>query len=249
MSKQNKKYDNIDEIIKMAFEAEKADTIPVLTDEDLEKEGIPLPPADMLDKIKSEYAQKKTKPSRIKLRIALVAAAILILIAGAIGIYGIKGNLFNLTSNISENAIKFYGENVGSHTATAEEKDAYTYAEDFLGTTILKPTYLPDGYSFDSMNRYQKDKIMMVYKNQDKLIRLTQELKRDNISNGKNVDIESGTNYTLNAHNTTVIIGEHLHSETSSVWLDAIWSDEKLSYQITANCTKDELEKFILGLE
>ena len=249
MSKQNKKYDNIDEIIKMAFEAEKADTIPVLTDEDLEKEGIPLPPADMLDKIKSEYAQKKTKPSRIKLRIALVAAAILILIAGAIGIYGIKGNLFNLTSNISENAIEFLGGNVGSYTATAEEKDAYTYAEDFLGTTILKPTYLPDGYFFDSMNRYADNRIMLIYKNGKHEIRLTQRLKRDNISNGENIDIKSGEHYTITDHNTTVIIGEHLHSETSPVWLDAIWSDEKLSYQITANCTKDELEKFILGLE
>ncbi len=249
MSKQNKNYDDIDEIIKMAFEAEKADTIPVLTDEDLEKEGIPLPPADMLDKIKSEYAQTKTKPSRTKLRIVLVAAAILILIAGAMGIHGIKGNLFNFTSNITGNSIKFYGENVGSHTATTEEMNTYAYAEDFLGTTILKPSYLPDGYSFDSMNRYQKDKIMMVYKNQDKLIRLTQELKRDNISNGKNIDIEAGNNYILNAHNITVTIGKHFHSETAMTWFNAVWSDDNLSYKVDANCTKEDLEKFILGLE
>ena len=249
MPKQNKKYDNIDEIIKMAFEAEKADTIPVLTDEDLEKEGIPLPPADMLDKIKAEYSQEKPKANRKKLRIILVAAAILIFIVGAMSIYGIKGNLFNFTSNITENSIEFLGGNVGSHTATAEEKNAYTYAEDFLGTAILKPTYLPDGYEFGSVNAYPDKRIMLVYKNGNHIIKLSQILKRDNISNGENVDIKSGEHYTITAHSTTVTVGEHFHSVTATTWFNAVWSNDNLSYKVDANCTKDELEKFILGLE
>ena len=247
MSKQNKNYDDIDQIIKMAFEAEKADTIPVLTDEDLEREGIPLPPADMLDKIKAEYAPKKT--NRPKLRIILVAAAILILIAGAMSIQGIKGNLFNFTGNITGNSINFYGANIGTYKATTEEMDNYKNAENFLGATILKPTYLPEGYEFDSVNAYPDKRIMLVYKNDKCAIRLVQRLQRSNTNHGENIDIKSGINYTISAHDTTVTIGEHFHSETDMTWFNAVWSDDNLSYKVDANCSKDELEKFILGLE
>ncbi|MBC8597442.1 DUF4367 domain-containing protein [Qingrenia yutianensis] len=249
-----------DDIIKKSVEMEMTDSLSPLTDEDIKKMGYPSPPADMYDKIMKEctnatinlddgFDKKPNNSKKHKLhKFIVIAAAILILSCGAFSVGAVRVYVFKIIHQITENSIQFFGINDGSYNYDADENEAYNNADKALGYTTLKPKYMPDGYVFDSVKLYENDHVIMVYKNQDKIIKLTQELKTDPTYSGEAVDTKEGYTYTLTVKNTIINIAEHKQLDTDIKWYSAIWNDENLIYNVSSNCNKKEFEKFIKSL-
>lgn len=261
----NKNYDNIrqtfDDIIKKSVEMEMADNISPLTDDDVKKMGYLPPPADMYDRIMKECNNSTTnsddgyekKPNNRKKRkfykFIVVAAAILILSFGALSVSAVRVYVFKIIHQITENSIQFFGINEESYSYDADEKEAYNNADIALGYTTLKPTYMPEGYVFDSVKLYENDHVIMVYKNQDKIIKLMQELKTDPTYSGEAVDTKEGYTYTLTVQGAIINIAKHKQLDTDAIWYTAIWNDENLIYNVSSNCNKEQFEKFIKNLK
>lgn len=261
----NENYDNIgqtfDDIIKKSVEMEMADSFSPLTNEDVKKMGYPSPPADMYDRIikectnstinsDDEYEKKLNNRKKSKFhKFIVVAAAILILSCGALSVGAVRVYVFKIIHQITENSIQFFGINEESYSYDADENEAYENADKALGYATLKPTYMPEGYVFDSIKLYENDHVIMVYKNQDKIIKLTQELKNDQTYTGEAVDTKEGYAYTITVKDTIINIAEHKQLDTDVIWYTAIWNDENLIYNVSGNCSKDEFEKFIKKLK
>lgn len=261
----NENYENIrqtfDDIIKKSVETEMVDSVSPLTNEDVKKMGYPSPPADMYDRIMKECTNStinsddryEKNPNNRKKRkfhkFIVIAAAILILSCGALSVGAVRVYVFKIIHQITENSIQFFGINEESYSYDADEKEAYNNADIALGYTTLKPTYMPEGYVFDSVKLYENDHVIMVYKNQDKIIKLTQELKNDQTYSGEAVDTKEGYAYTITVKDTIINIAEHKQLDTDVIWYSAIWNDENLIFNVSSNCDKEEFEDFIKNLK
>ena len=261
----NENYENIrqtfDDIIKKSVEMEMDDSVSPLTSEDVKKMGYPLPPADMYDRIIKEcdnstinsddgYEKKPNNRKKRKLyKFIVIAAAILILFCGALSVGAVRVYVFKIIHQITENSIQFLGINEESYSYDADENEAYNNADKALGYTTLKPTYMPEGYVFDSVKLYENDHVIMVYKNQDKIIKLTQKLKSDPTYSVESVDTKEGYTYTLTVRDTIINVAEHKQLDTDVIWYSAIWNDENLIYNVSSNCNKKEFEDFIKNLK
>lgn len=261
----NENYENIrqtfDDIIKKSVEMEMTDSVSALTNEDVKKMGYPSPPADMYDRIikectnstiNSDYGYEKKLTNRKKRKFhkfIMIAAAILVLSCGALSVGAVRVYVFKIIHQITENSIQFFGINEGSYSYDVDENEAYNSADKALGYTTLKPTYMPEGYVFDNVKLYENDHVIMIYKNQDKIIKLTQELKIDPIYSGEAVDTKEGYTYTLTIQDTIINIAEHKQLDTDVIWYTAIWNDENLIYNVSSNCSKEEFEDFIKHLK
>lgn len=241
-----------DEIIKMSIEMNKEndDELKELTDEDVIKMGYELPPDDMYDRIikaAEKEAPFRKKKTHIKKSVLLVAIIAVIAIVGVVS--GVKHYSFDIDGEVTENAIEFRGTNKNDYVYEADESAAYEDAEKALGTQILKPTYLPEGFKFDTIKTYPNDYIILRYKSKDKRINLKQELLIDKPSTNSISDDNYGNFYTFNFNEQEVTTGEQKQLETDIIWLRAVWKDENITYTVDTNCNKEELEKFIKNLK
>lgn len=242
---------DFDEIMKMSAEMDIIDEKDIVTEKDIEEMGIPMPPSGMKERILKACADSKAqkkKPFRMK-KIILIAAALIILIAGALSVEGVRVHIFGIKNQVNENSIEFRGLNENAYSYDAEESQAYTTAEEALGTSILKPSYMPDGYKFDRIKIYPEQSVITTYKNGDKSIRINQKLLIEQITTGDIVDTKDGIIYTFKAHGKEIGIAEHEQSETGDKWLSSVWDNEKISYKVEGNCSREEFEKFIKNLK
>ncbi len=240
-----------DEIIKMSIEMSKEndDEFKALTDEDVIKMGYDLPPDDMYERIiKAAEKHQRQKFTPMKKLVVLVAIIALTLIAGVCITQGVKHYSFDIDGEVTENAIEFRGTNKNDYVYEADESAAYKSAEEALGTTILKPTYLPDGFKFDTIKMYANDYIILAYRSDNKSIKLKQELLREKTTSGKINDQKFGNLYTFGFKEQQVTVGEQKQLETDIIWLRAVWKDENKTYTVDTNCNKEDLEEFIKNL-
>lgn len=182
-------------------------------------------------------------------KFVIIAVAILILFCGSLSVGAVRVYVFKIIHQITENSIQFFGVNEESYSYDADENEAYINADKALGYTTLKPTYMPEGYIFDSVKLYGYDHVIMIYKNQDRIIKLSQELKTDPIYSGESVDTKEGYTYTITVHDEIINIAEHKQLDTDTIWYTAIWNDENLIYNVSSNCNKEQFEKFIINLK
>lgn len=241
-----------DEIIKMSIEMNKEndDELKELTDEDVIKMGYELPPDDMYDRIIKAAEQSKPRIKRkSNTKIYVLAAVIAGTLAIGFGAYGVRVYVYKIEGNVTENAIEFRGTNENAYTYEASESEAYKNAEDALGTKILKPTYLPEGFEFDKIKLYPDDSVILIYKSNKKTIKLKQELITGQTLTKKSVDEKNGHIYTFNINEQEIEIGEQIQLNTNDKWLSACWNNQQLLYTIDTNCEKKELEKFIQNLK
>ena len=222
------------ESVKM--DLEQYDDTPILTDDEMKKQGYSLPPNDMYKKIKWK-------------RIVTIAAIIVILICGVMSVQAVRVYIFKIIDRITDNSMQFMGINEVEQSYDSNDNEAYKTAEEALGVHVLKPMYLPEGFIFDSVKVYPGDYIILIYRNQEKLIRLTQSLLKDNIITSEVVDTDNGHTYTLDINGYDIIVGQHNQEETGITWSKAIWNDDKCKYSIDTNIDDSELEKLILSLE
>lgn len=259
MSKNKQELENrceaFDEIIKMSVEME-AEDAQILSKKDIEEMGLPLPPPDMYDRIMKECNKHESRSSnkrKITRRIILVAAVLSVLVFGALSAQAVKVYVFNLTHKVSDNTIRFTGEDENVYTFDASEDDSYKTAEEKLGVPVLKPEFIPLGFKFEAVRTYEQDHVFMIYKNQDSTIKVTQTLINDPYAMGEIMDTEKeeakNNTYIFNEQNRKISIGEYTQEETGIKWHYAVWKDDKLMYRVEANCAKDDFEKFVLGLK
>ena len=252
------KRKEIDEIIKMSVDMDIPDVKDEISDEEVLAMGYSLAPDDMLDRIKKGIAEKEEAKNadakvysfrKVGKKAAIVFAVFALIIALGVAVHGVMVYVFNVRSNITEDAIEFRGTSDYSYSYDAEESQAYEDADKALGATTLKPTYLPEGFNFDHVKIYSNTRVAFIYKNGNETIRLNQYLIDDGMTIGVAINSENGSSYTIQGHGTKISIGEHKRLETDSIWLSAIWDDESLLYKIEGNCSKEEFEKFILNLK
>lgn len=259
MSQNKEKLENIrdtfDEIIKMSVTMEQEQPY-IPSDEELEKMGVPLPPADMYDRIMKECRKEENRPlggkkRKVTRRIILIAAVAAVLF-GALSAQAVKVYVFKREHHFSDNAIRISSGNSGVYTYDTGEENSYKDAERDLGVAILKPAYLPEDYRYERMRTYENDHVIMFYENSEKnrMIKMTQTLLKGEIQSGDIVDAkrEDTHKYILNAQNTQITVEEYKQSGEDTQWRCAVWEDEKLMYQVDANCEKEEFEKFVKGL-
>ena len=256
MGTNNKEIENLfDDIIRMGvkMDLEQYDDTPILTDDEMKKQGYSLPPNDMYKKIISAANKKEIKKVRYKKikwkRIVTIAAIIVILICGVMSVQAVRVYIFKIIDRITDNSMQFMGINEVEQSYDSNDNEAYKTAEEALGVHVLKPMYLPEGFIFDSVKVYPGDYIILIYRNQEKLIRLTQSLLKDNIITSEVVDTDNGHTYTLDINGYDIIVGQHNQEETGITWSKAIWNDDKCKYSIDTNIDDSELEKLILSLE
>jgi len=242
-----------DEIIKMSIEMSKEndDELKELTDEDVIKMGYDLPPDDMYDRIIKTAEQSKPVKSVKTFRKIMVIAAIVVVtvILGIFVTSGVKHYSFDIDGEVTENAIEFRGTNKNDYVYEADEIEAYKSAEEALGTAILKPTYLPDGFEFDTIKMYANDYIILRYQSKYKTIKFRQELLDNQTLTNSISDEKYGNLFTLDFNEYIVEVGEQTQLETKTPWLKAIWKDKNITYTIDTDCTIEELEKFIKNLK
>ena len=243
--------ETFDKIIKKGIEMEMDDGKDIITDSELVSMGYPLPPDDIPERIKKERRNNRSLRNRRPafIRKFLIVAAALVILMATMSVAGVKVYVFDIVSEIKENSIQFFGRNENAYVYDAEESLAYENAEKESGFAILKPGYLPEGFVFEKVKIYPNDRVVMHYKMGDKTIKLTQKLLIEDTKTGEMVDINDGETYTIKARDTKITVGKHEQKETNTLWLSAVWYDEQLVYRVDANCTKEELEKFIKKLK
>ena len=256
MTSKEKRYnvseEQLDKIIKQAIETEMDDGKDIITDKELIEMGYPLPPADMLDRIKNADNVKvaDVKKPRFRKTVLLVAIiAILISVFVTIGVSGSKEYFFGIVSKITNNSIQFSGINQNLHEYSPDEDEAYKVADETAGFTILKPTYMPEGFEFKRIKIYPNDNVIISYRFGDKNIVLSQTLLKEELQNGEMVDIKDGKNYTIDAHDTKITIGEYQRKEKGTKWYSAVWYNENIMYSVDSDCSQNEFEEFIKGLK
>ncbi len=246
-----KRREEYDEIIRMSIEMSKENDgeLKELTDEDVIKMGYDLPPDDMYDRIikAAEEAPFRKKKTHIKKSVLLVAIIAVIAIVGVVS--GVKHYSFDIDGEVTENAIEFRGTNKNDYVYKADEIAAYKSAEDALGTPILKPTYLPEGFKFDRIKLYPNDRIILMYKSIDKSIKLTQKSLRDSITSGNISDTKNGDSASIEINDNIISLATYQQENTNIIWTSATWSNENIMFNVDTNCNKDELEKFIKNLK
>lgn len=253
--KNNKKYiisdKELDKMIKNSIEAEMNDGKDIITDEELLAMGYTLPPEDIPQRIMSERANrgKAENKRHITVRKILIAVAILGILLSTISVSGVRVYMFDIVSEIRENTMQFFGTNKNTYQYDANEALAYENAEKEFGFSILKPGYLPEGFVFERVKVYPKERAIVYYKRDDKTIMLTQKRLIDMLETGDMVDTLEGDVYTFTSRGIKVTASEYERKEKGDKWYTAVWSDENISYRADGSCTKDEFEKFIKNLK
>lgn len=259
MNNRRKKHGEInssfDEIIKMSvkMELEQEDNTPILTDGEMKAQGYSLPPDDMYERITDACGKNnrhKTRHRKTKWkRVIAIAAVIAILMCGMMSVQAVRVYIFKIIHQITNNSIQFSCVNEAEKQFDADESEAYKNAENSLGVSILRPTYLPDGFEFKQVKIYPSDHIVLIYENQDKSIKITQSLIKDYIDLGEMVDAKDGKVHKINIDGVDVTIGQYTQANTEEAWLEAVWNDEYLLNTIDTNLEVQELKKIISAME
>lgn len=245
-----------DSVIKMSINAELniEDDTPVPTDEDMKERGYSLPPEDMYKRIKEACKEnssvvKKGKVKLSKKRILLIAAVIAIFTVGMLNASAVKVYILKTITKVTDNSVKIFGSNGGYVESTKESDNPYKDAEDGLGVTLRKAEYLPVGMIIEDVKIIEDVRVKITYKDgAGRCIKLNAELIKDagefgRVINSADADIEDKQ---IGDKKVTFIYYTRANSEE---WIDAMWNDSEVSYNISTNIEKEEFEKFIDGMK
>lgn len=246
----------LDEAIKLGvqLDLEKEDSEPILTDEDMHRLGIPLPPDDMYERIMNAYdIEKKQGTKKVRFRkLVLVAVVLTMVIASALSVQAVRVYFYQVGVYIMENGANLMGLNRGEPDIfDLEDEEAYKQAEETLQHKLLKPDYLPKGVKLQEIKIYGDYKVRVLFSNDDssKMVKFEQEVISNEIGSGTILDTKTPIVFqdSINGHNVT--IGELIQVETNATQLVGIWSDDESIYIIDTNLDKEELIKIIENLK
>lgn len=256
MAEKDKKL--YDEAVELGLVMEKSEKEEIVTDEELKAMGYSLPPDDMLDRIKKALAEDKNtkiaeqpvKPKKkFRKKYIFLIAILTILTVGAFSVRGVRNYMFDVVSQFNGSSVEFRGRNINRYVPEPNETAAYENMEKFLGVSLLKPYYLPEGFVFDKNKIFEDGYVKLFYKNGNNQIRLTQTLSRKEMIPSDSVDTKEDILYFIDAHNSQIEVRTYLQEGTGVTWYTAVWDNEKMIYKVDTNCSKEELELFIKNLK
>lgn len=246
----------LDEAIKLGvqLDLEKEDGEPILTDEDMHRLGIPLPPDDMYERIMNAYdTEKKQGAKKVRFKkLILVAVVLTMVIASALSVQAVRVYLYQIGVHIMENGANLMGLNRGEPDVfDLEDEEAYKQAEETLQHKLLKPDYLPKGFKFQELKIYGDYKVRLLFTSDDsiKTVRFEQQIISGEIGSGTILDTKTPIVFQDSINGYDVTIGELIQAETNATQLIGIWSDDELIYIIDTNLDKEELIKIIKSLK
>lgn len=243
----------LDEAIKngIQLDLEKEDDEPILTDEDMKRLGIPLPPNDMYNRIMNEYDLSKKKKKIRGKKVILIAAVITVLLASMLSVQAVRMYIYKISVQIMESGANLIGINLGEpEIFDVPDEEAYAQAEIELGHKLLKPTYLPSGVKFQEIKIYGDSMVKLLFSSDDNaVIRLEQEIITDAISTGAILDTDNPIVYQDVINGNEVTICKQLQGDTNDIWFIGIWADEDMIYTINSNITENEIVKVIKNMK
>ncbi len=240
-----------DKIIKeeIGHVLEENDCTEILSDDDMRRLGVQLPPEDMHDRIMQ--ACKDNKPiRRHNIKRILVIAAIIAALAGGTGAMAYKFFDTNLFTQMRKRSVRIIEEGEEAEVFKITEKEVYSKVEEKLGIELLRPKYIPNGFFVDVIRTVDCESAKIIYIDAgDGKIEFTQKIKFENSSTSDLVDTISGNAETEEIGNFEVMFVEYMRGKTNIKWINAYWTDDNLKYTISTNIQKSEIKKIIENME
>ncbi len=228
---------------------EETELIEPLSDEDMQRLGMELPPNDMYDRIIREGRKNKHIGRRGIRRILIIAAIISILACGS-GALAFKFFGSNLFAQNDKHSIRFIEAGIETENYSGSEKEAFSDAEKGLGKKILKPGYMPKGFYLQKFNVDPKDSAEFTYVNSENLsVRIQQALRDENSRTTMMVDSEEIKSSVMMIGEYEINFAEYARDRAEVQWVTAFWYDEELEYELTSNISRNEIEKIIQNME
>lgn len=228
---------------------EETELIEPLSDEDMQRLRVNLPPNDMYDRIIRQERENKHIRKR-KIKRILIIAAIIAIFAFASSAMAFKFFGARLFSQSNKHSIRFIENGIETEDYSGTEKSAFSDAEKELGHEILRLGYIPEGFYLQTINVEPNDSAQFTYVNSESLsIRIKQTFRNENSHMAVMID-------SAEANSSSVIIGgyevdfvEYERDETAEQWIKAFWHDEVSEYELTSNISMDEIEKILQELK
>ncbi len=228
---------------------EEAELIEPISDEDMKRLGMDIPPNDMYDRIIREVRRNKHIGKRGIRRIFIIAAIISILACGS-GAMAFRIFGSNLFVTYGKHSVNLTESGIEAENYDGSEKEAFSDAEKDLGKKLLKPGYMPKGFYLQRVDTDPEYSVEFTYVNQEDLSVKIQQTLRDEGSH-MTVMIDSAE-----ANSSVMMIGEYeinfveyVRDGTDEWWIQAFWHDDELEYELTSNLSRDEVEKIIQKME
>lgn len=228
---------------------EEAELIEPLSDEDMQRLGMDLPPNDMYDRIIREGRKNKHIGKRWIQKILIIAAIISILAcsSGALAFKFFGSNLF---AQNNKHSIIFREAGVETENYGGSEKEAFSTAEKDLGKKLLKPGYMPKGFYLQTVDVEQGDSAEFTYMNSENLsVKIQQTLRDENSHTTVMIDSAAANSYVMIIGEYEINFAEYVRDRAEVQWVKAFWHDDELEYELTSNISRDEIEKIIQNME
>ncbi len=228
---------------------EETELIEPLSDEDMQRLGMELPPNDMYDRIIREGRKNKHIGKRGIRRILIIAAIISILACGS-GALAFRFFSSNLLVKYNRHSIIFTEAGIEAENYSGSEKEAFNDAEKDLGKNLLKPGYMPKGFYLQKIDVEPGYSVEFTYVNSENLsVEIKQTLKNENSRTTVMIDSAAANSYVMIIGEYEINFAEYMRDRTEIQWVTAFWYDDELEYELTSNISRDEIEKIIQNME
>ncbi len=230
---------------------EENDCTEILSDEDMQRLGAELPPKDMYDRIMKACKGVK-KPKRHNIKRIFVIAAIVAALAGGTSVvankfFGMKIRVRNDMHSVS--IVEEVGE-VKEQWEAAPYEETIKKAEEYVGYEIAAPEYIPEEFHFEETRIVPEESVELIFLDSDDgRIEVRQEVKFENSSTASFIDSSSINTSTEAVGSFEILFVEYVQDELEIPWITAMWSDDKMSYELYSNIEKEELKKIILSMQ
>ncbi len=237
------------DVIKSGAEGFLADSpgVEALTDAEMEALGLPLPPADMLARVKRACAPER--PRRALRRAVVAAAALAAAVGAAFSVHAVRTNIWNTVVREEKQDVKISYANY-EEEKTVTEEELYRDAEADFGAKPSRPMYMPLGFRLDEFNK-NGNFLRAVYCNgKDGFIEIKQEMFSDSgkVKLSHNIDAARRTVETITVKDCEITFISFLRDGTDEQWYDATWIENNIYYDVTTNVSEGSTKKVIKGL-
>ncbi len=263
MKDRNEKHEKIrnifDEIIKESVKIymDTEDDTPIPSDDEIMKGGYSLPPDNMYDRIiNSCKAYDNIKSNRHKhkkitwKKVLIIAAVIVITLAMMLNVNAVKVYIFHIFNQLTTDTIKLRkGNKSDIEEYTVENDKAYLKVEKHLGIEFQKPYYLPDEMTLEKINIVDDNCAKANYSdNYGNIINL--EINKINQEEMSSESIDTKySEASMKTINGKQIYIYYYTRDDAEKWINAIWSDDNVLYEIKTNIEQGLLDKVIEGFQ
>ncbi len=228
---------------------EETELIEPISDEDMRRLGMELPPNDMYDRIIRDVKKNKHVGKRRIRKILIIAAIVSILACGS-GAMAFRLFGSDLFVTYGKRSIYLTRAGIEAENYDGSEKEALSDAEKDLGKKLLKPGYMPKGFYLQAVDTKPGEEAKFTYVNSENLsVKIQQTLRDENSRMTVMIDSEEIKSSVMMIGEYEINLVEYARDGTDEWWIQAFWHDDELEYELTSNLSRDEVEKIIQNME